>query len=230
LRLLLYVLQVAVKVKKAQQKLKLRHKINNIYRHGKIGLCGMLLIVGLGNPGSQYADNRHNIGFKILDAIQAAYKFPDYTSKFQGLVSTGQIGTEKIILLKPMTYMNLSGQSVGECMRFYKIPVENVIVFHDEIDLVLGKIKVKQGGSSAGHNGLKSMDQHIGKDYWRVRFGVDRPATGHQVSSYVLQDFSSNEKPEVQDLTHILVDEVPKLIEGDTQGFMSEIARRKQGK
>jgi PTH1 family peptidyl-tRNA hydrolase len=191
---------------------------------------GMLLIVGLGNPGTQYADNRHNVGFKILDAIQQSYKFPDFTSKFQGLVTTGQIGSEKVILLKPLTYMNLSGQSVGECARFYKIPVDQIIVIHDEIDLVLGKVKVKLGGGSAGHNGLKSLDQHLGKDYWRVRFGVDRPPQSHMVSSYVLQDFSSQEKPDVQDLIHILVDEMPKLVAGERELFMSEIARRKLGR
>jgi PTH1 family peptidyl-tRNA hydrolase len=193
-------------------------------------VVGMLLLVGLGNPGTQYADNRHNVGFKIVDAIQQSYKFPDFTHKFQGFVSTGQIGDQKVILLKPMTYMNLSGQSVGECMRFYKIPVDQVYVFHDEIDLALGKIKVKQGGGSAGHNGLKSLDQHLGKDYWRVRFGVDRPPESHMVSTYVLQNFYNQEKPEAEDLIHVLVGEVPKLITGDHQGFMSEIARRKQTK
>jgi len=209
-----------------KQKLKLLSPNINDF---KIRFMGMLLFVGLGNPGAQYADNRHNVGFKIVEAIQQTYKFPEFTSKFQGLVSTGQIGTEKVILLKPLTYMNLSGQSVGECMRFYKIPVDQVYVFYDEIDLVLGKIKVKQGGGAAGHNGIKSLDAHLGKDYWRVRFGVSRPLHSQQVSSYVLQDFSSNEKPDVQDLIHILVDEVPKIAAGDKEGFMSEIARRKQG-
>lgn len=190
----------------------------------------MLLIVGLGNPGAQYVNNRHNVGFKALDEIQQTYKFPDFSSKFQGLVAAGQIGSEKVILLKPMTYMNLSGQSVGECMRFYKIPTENVYVIHDEIDLALGKIKVKQGGSNAGHNGLKSMDQHIGNNFWRVRFGVDRPLSSHMVSTYVLQDFASNERPFMEDTIHILVDELPKLITGDVQSFMSDIARRQQGK
>lgn len=189
---------------------------------------GMLLIVGLGNPGSQYVNNRHNIGFKVLDEIQQTYKFPDFSSKFQGLVTAGQIGTQKIILLKPMTYMNLSGQSVGECMRFYKIPTENVYVIHDEIDFVPGKIKVKQGGGNAGHNGLKSMDQHIGNNFWRIRFGVGRPANSAMVSNYVLQDFNTNERPLIEDTTHILVDELPKLITGDTQSFMSDIARRQQ--
>jgi PTH1 family peptidyl-tRNA hydrolase len=206
--------------------LKLKLKLN--YNDIKLRFMGMLLIVGLGNPGTQYANNRHNVGFQIVDAIQQTYRFPDFTSKFQGLVTTGQIGSEKVILLKPLTYMNLSGQSVGECMRFYKIPADHVIVFYDEIDLVLGKVKVKQGGSAAGHNGIKSLDQHIGKDYWRVRFGVDRPAASHQVSSYVLQDFASSEKPVVQDLINVLVGEVPKLVVGDKEGFMSEIARRKQ--
>lgn len=190
----------------------------------------MLLIVGLGNPGAQYADNRHNVGFKILDAIQLDYKFPAFTSKFQGLMTAGQIGSEKVILLKPLTYMNLSGQSVGECARFYKITPDQIFVFHDEIDLVLGKVKVKQGGSPAGHNGLKSLDQHLGPDYWRIRFGVGRPVASHMVSSYVLQDFTSAEKPDVQDLINILSGEVPKLVAGDHQGFMSEIARRKQVK
>lgn len=194
----------------------------------RIGLVGMLLIVGLGNPGAQYANNRHNVGFKIIDEIAKDFKFPEFTSKFQGQVSTGQIAGEKIILLKPMTYMNLSGQSVGECMRFYKIPVENVYVFYDEIDLALGKVKVKQGGGAAGHNGIKSLDQHLGQNYWRVRFGVDRPKISSMVSGYVLQDFSSVEKPILDHMITITSREVPKLISGDVQGFMSEIARLKQ--
>ncbi|MBP6985636.1 MAG: aminoacyl-tRNA hydrolase [Alphaproteobacteria bacterium] len=190
----------------------------------------MLLMVGLGNPGVQYANNRHNIGFRILDAIQAEYKFPAYISKFQGAYATGRLADQNIALLKPMTYMNLSGKSVSECIRFYKIPVENVYVFYDEIDLVLGKVKVKIGGSAAGHNGIKSLDQYIEKEYTRVRFGVDRPVGGQPVSSYVLQDFASFEKNDVQDLIHILVDELPRLVAGDKERFMSEIARRQQTK
>lgn len=200
----------------------------NNREQNKLRLVGMLLIVGLGNPGTQYANNRHNVGFKIIDEIAKDFKFPEFTSKFQGQVSTGQIGGEKIILLKPMTYMNLSGQSVGECMRFYKIPIENVYVFYDEIDLALGKVKVKQGGGAAGHNGIKSLDQHLGQNYWRVRFGVDRPKLSSMVSGYVLQDFSRDEKSLLDYLVSITSRELPKLVAGDMQGFMSEIARLKQ--
>jgi len=147
------------------------------------------LIVGLGNPGAKYARNRHNIGFMALDEIASAHGFSPWRAKFQGQVSEGRLGTTKAILLKPETFMNLSGQSVGEAARFHKIDPAEVIVFHDELDLAPGKIRVKTGGGHAGHNGLRSIHAHIGADYDRVRMGVGHPGHKDAVAGYVLHDF-----------------------------------------
>ncbi len=146
----------------------------------------MKLLVGLGNPGSQYARTRHNIGFAAVDAIAEKYGFSAWSKKFKGLICEGEVAGEKILALKPQTFMNLSGESVGECIRFYKIEPQDVIVFHDELALPSGKMRMKQGGGNAGHNGLKSLDQHIGKDYHRVRIGIGHPGTPDAVTGYVL--------------------------------------------
>jgi len=148
------------------------------------------LFVGLGNPGAKYAHNRHNVGFMALEQIAADHGFSPWRGKFQGAFSEGRLGREKVILLKPETFMNLSGQSVGEAMRFYKLEPEDVTVFHDELDLAPRKIRVKQGGGHAGHNGLRSIHQHIGPDYWRVRIGIGHPGHKDRVSGYVLHDFA----------------------------------------
>ncbi|MFP4097915.1 MAG: aminoacyl-tRNA hydrolase [Alphaproteobacteria bacterium] len=156
----------------------------------------MWLFVGLGNPGDKYAYNRHNIGFMVLDAIidQNPDVYPDYRRKFQGYTSEGRIKTNKVILLKPLTYMNNSGNAVAQAVKFYKIAPENIIVFHDELDIAPGDVRVKCGGGNAGHNGLKSIQAHIGgADFWRVRIGIGRPAHKGQVSNYVLSDFSKTE-------------------------------------
>jgi PTH1 family peptidyl-tRNA hydrolase len=155
----------------------------------------MYLLVGLGNPGSEYAATRHNIGFIAIDALAGAASF---SSKFHGLSASHTIEGQKVILLKPQTFMNLSGKSVQAAMAFYKIPPENVIVLHDELDLPLGKIRIKQGGGANGHNGLKDIDQAVGNDYWRIRLGIGHPGMKEQVHSHVLSKFSAQEMVEVE--------------------------------
>lgn len=156
----------------------------------------MWLFVGLGNPGAKYAKNRHNVGFMVIDAIADANPvFGSFRSKFQGQMSEGRLGNKKVILLKPETYMNNSGQSVTQAAKFYKIEPENIVVFHDELDINPNSVRVKQGGGNAGHNGLKSIQSHIGTpDFWRIRIGIGRPSHQGQVSNYVLDDFSKAEK------------------------------------
>src|SRR5579859_1600867 len=149
----------------------------------------MRLLVGLGNPGTAYSRNRHNIGFMAADEIVRRHGFSGWRSKFQGECAEGNIDGEKTVVLKPHTFMNLSGQAVGAAVHFHKIPSENVIVFYDELDLAPGKIRIKKGGGSGGHNGIKSLDSHIGQDYWRVRLGIGHPGDKNLVSPYVLGDF-----------------------------------------
>lgn len=155
----------------------------------------MFLLVGLGNPGPEYALTRHNIGFMAIDALEAAGSF---TSKFHGLSASSSIDGQKVVLLKPQTFMNLSGKSVQAAMAFYKIPPEKVIVFHDELDLPLGKIRIKQGGGANGHNGLKDIDQMVGPNYWRIRLGIGHPGMKEQVHGHVLSRFNDNEMTEVE--------------------------------
>lgn len=152
------------------------------------------LLIGLGNPGEKYTQNRHNIGFRAVDTVRSQYQMPSWSSKFQGLISSGTIERQKIHCLLPQTFMNLSGQSAQQACQFYKIPTENVIVIHDDIDLEPGKIRFKQGGGHGGHNGLKSLDSHLGKNYWRLRVGVGHPGHRDLVSPYVLNNFSKEEE------------------------------------
>ncbi|MCP4824148.1 MAG: aminoacyl-tRNA hydrolase, partial [Shimia sp.] len=160
----------------------------------------MKLFVGLGNPGSKYAGNRHNIGFMALDRIADDHGFGPWKGKFQGALTEGRLGSEKVMLLKPETFMNLSGQSVGEAMRFYKLTAEDVVVFHDELDLAPGKLKYKKGGGHAGHNGLRSMHQHLGEAYARVRMGIGHPGRKDLVSHYVLHDFHKMDQEWLDDM------------------------------
>lgn len=182
------------------------------------------LLIGLGNPGKDYAANRHNVGFMAADAVAERYTFSPWSKKFRGQICEGKIGEEKAYLLKPQTYMNLSGESAGEAARFYKIPPENIIVIHDELDLPLGRLRVKRGGGNGGHNGLESLDQYLGEDYLRIRIGIGHPGDKDMVSDYVLSDFLKAEKP----LAQTMVDEVAKhcalLLKGDEAGFMNKIA------
>jgi PTH1 family peptidyl-tRNA hydrolase len=186
----------------------------------------MRLWVGLGNPGAKYAGNRHNIGFMALDRIAEAHGFGPWRSRFQGLTSEGTLAGGKVLLLKPQTFMNLSGQSVGEAMRFLKLAPLEVTVFHDEIDLAPGKLKVKTGGGHAGHNGLRSLHQHIGDAYHRVRLGVGHPGHKDAVPAYVLHDFAKADQPWLDDLLRGIEDGAPALAQGDWAGFQNKVALR----
>lgn len=186
----------------------------------------MRLFVGLGNPGARHAGNRHNIGFMAVDRIAADHGFGPWRAKFQGQVAEGRLGAEKVVLLKPETFMNLSGQSVGEAMRFYKLEPPDVTVFHDEIDLAPGKCRVKQGGGHAGHNGLRSLHGHIGEDYRRVRLGVGHPGHKDRVPGYVLHDFAKAELDWLEDLLRGVSDGAPALAEGDAAKFMNAVSLR----
>ena len=188
----------------------------------------MQIFVGLGNPGANYAHNRHNIGFMALDQIAAENGFGPWKSKFQGRMSEGRLGNEKVILLKPETFMNLSGQSVGEAMRFFKLEPTDITVFHDELDLAPGKCRVKSGGGHAGHNGLRSLHQHIGADYHRVRLGIGHPGHKDAVAGYVLRDFAKADQNWLADLLDGIAGGAGKLAQADTGGFMNAVALRVQ--
>ena len=184
----------------------------------------MQLFVGLGNPGAKYARTRHNIGWMALDEI--ARGFAPWRAKFQGEIAEGRLGSEKILLLKPHTFMNLSGQSVGEAMRFYKLSPGDITVFHDELDLAPGKCRVKTGGGHAGHNGLRSLHQHIGPDYTRIRLGIGHPGDKAKVPSYVLHDFAKADEAWLTPLLSGIADGAAKLAEGDHAGFQNAVALR----
>jgi len=183
-----------------------------------------LLIAGLGNPGSQYARNRHNAGFIVLDELHAQYKFGPWKAKFEGLLSEGSLGGRKTYLLKPQTYMNLSGDSVGPALRFFKLPLEALVVIHDEIDLAAGKLKAKTGGGDAGQNGLRSITATLGPDYRRVRLGIGHPGEKHKVSGHVLDNFSKDDILWLKPLVMAMVEAAPLLAQDDDAGFMSKVA------
>jgi len=184
----------------------------------------MRLLVGLGNPGTRYAKNRHNIGFMAVDAIAQRYRFPAFRAKFQGAFAEGMIGDTRVMLLKPETYMNASGESVGAAARFYKVPPAEIAVIHDEIDLVEGKLRVKLGGGAAGHNGLRSIDETIGPDFWRVRLGVGHPGAKELVEAYVLQNFLVEERLWLEPLLGAIAEAAPLLVADDASGFMTKVA------
>lgn len=186
----------------------------------------MKLIVGLGNPGAKYAGHRHNIGFMALDRIAADHGFPAWKGKHQGSLSDGRFGSDRVVLLKPETYMNNSGQSIQAAMRFYKLEPEDVIVLHDEIDLAPGKVKFKQGGGHAGHNGLRSVHNHIGPDYARVRLGVGHPGRKELVPAYVLHDFAKSDQDWLEDVLRGVSDGAPYLASGDAAKFSNAVALR----
>jgi len=190
----------------------------------------MWLFVGLGNPGAKFQNNRHNIGFMAAEHIARRHNFSDFKkSKFKGDVAEGKLGTEKVILLKPTTFMNLSGEAVLPAASFYKIPPENIVVFYDEIDLEPTKLRVKQGGGHNGHNGLRNIDQHLGKDYHRVRLGVGRPEAGKaEVHNYVLGNFAKSDDKWLNTILESLADEAPLLVENNADKFMSNIAMEVQ--
>ena len=186
----------------------------------------MFLFAGLGNPGQNYAMNRHNVGFMVLDLLADSYDFPAWQKRTAALQTTGQINRSKTMLLKPQSYVNKSGLPVAEVVRFHKIPANHVFVFHDELDLAAGRVRVKQGGGHGGHNGLRDIDRHLGQDYWRVRIGIGRPDNpAMDVKSWVLADFTKIETNGwLSDLLSAIIDEAPQLTTHDDSGFMSRVA------
>lgn len=177
--------------------------------------------IGLGNPGAKYSGHRHNVGFMAVDALAREARASAPQQKFSGLLQTADYQGRKLYFFCPQTFMNCSGVPTSELVRFYKIPLENVMVLHDELDLPLAKVRIKQGGGHGGHNGLKSLDQHIGKDYWRVRIGIDHPGIKEMVHSHVLSDFSGDEARRVETLLAELAKELPKLIDKDAPAVMN---------
>ena len=186
----------------------------------------MKLFVGLGNPGAKYAANRHNIGFMALDRIAADHGFGPWKSAFKAQVAEGRLGSRKVLLLKPQTFMNLSGEAVQAAAAFYKIPPEDITVFHDELDLAPGKMRLKQGGGHAGHNGLRSIHAHLGEAYGRVRLGIGHPGHKDRVAAYVLHDFAKADGDWLDDLMRGLSDGAPALAEGDGPRFQNAVAAR----
>ncbi|MAQ37248.1 MULTISPECIES: aminoacyl-tRNA hydrolase [Thioclava] len=186
----------------------------------------MQLWVGLGNPGAKYANNRHNIGFMALDRIAEDHRFAPWRGKFQGQVSEGRFGSTRVVLLKPETFMNLSGQSVRAAADFYKVDVSDITVFHDELDLAPGKCRLKQGGGHAGHNGLRSIHQHMSPDYARVRLGIGHPGHKDRVAGYVLNDFPKAEQEMLDDLLRGISDGAPALAAGDGSKFLNAVSLR----
>lgn len=185
----------------------------------------MKILVGLGNPGDKYEQNRHNVGFMAVEAIAENHSGGPWKRRFQGFASEADIGRERCLLLKPSTFMNESGRSVGEALRFYKISPADVIVFHDELDLEPGRVRVKFGGGHAGHNGLKSLSAHIGNDYHRVRIGIGHPGSREAVVSYVLHDFSKKDREWLEPLLHAIARGAPHLLTGQDAKFLNEVAR-----
>ncbi len=183
----------------------------------------MFLFVGLGNPGAKYASNRHNIGFMAVDVIAAAHKFSPWKKKFQGEICDGTLAGEKVLLLKPQTFMNESGRSVGEAVRFHNIPLTNVFVFYDELDLEAGKLRVKLGGGAAGHNGIRSISSHITPEFKRVRLGIGHPGDARMVTPHVLGDFAKSDREWLVALLDAVADNAAMLIEGTEAKFQSHV-------
>jgi len=183
----------------------------------------MLLIVGLGNPGARHAGNRHNIGFMAVDAIAKRHGFPPWRRRFQGVATEGTLGGARALLLLPGTFMNESGRAVEEAAHFYKIGLDEIVVFHDELDLPAGKLRIKTGGGVAGHNGLRSISAHLGNDYRRARIGIGHPGVKELVHSYVLSDFAKSEKGWVETMCEAVADNAPLLAKGPDSSFQNKI-------
>lgn len=185
----------------------------------------MRLLVGLGNPGSRYAYNRHNIGFMALDDIVERHGLSAWRKRFQGEVSEGTIAGQKVLALKPMTFMNESGRAVGEAARFLKLQPEEIVVLYDEIDLAPGRIRVKRGGGAGGHNGIRSIDQHVANDYWRVRLGIGHPGLKHLVHGHVLGNFTEEEEAWLDPLLEAVAKEAALMVKGEMNAFMSKVSQ-----
>ena len=182
----------------------------------------MLLLVGLGNPGARYARQRHNVGFMAVDAVAEAHGFPSWRSKFSSLVSEGRLASRRVLLLKPQTYMNRSGYAVGDAVRFFKLPLHDVVVCHDELDLAPGKVRIKTGGGVAGHNGLRSLAEHLSsRDFRRVRIGIGHPGVAGEVMNYVLSKPSPEDRERIQAAIDIAVETMPAIARGDFERAMN---------
>ena len=187
----------------------------------------MLLLVGLGNPNPNNTNNRHNVGFLVIDQINKKFKLSKQKPKFKGLLTTGEIGEQKVYAIKPLTFMNSSGVCVKELIEYFKINVKDVFVFHDDMDIDIGKVKVKFGGNSAGHNGIDSIDKNIGKNYSRVRIGIGRPIKNSEGADHVLENFSIDEKNDVEEVTKNIIESLSILINKDLDLFSSKINQKK---
>ncbi len=183
----------------------------------------MLLLVGLGNPNPNNSDNRHNVGFLVIDAINEKFKLSKQKPKFKGLLTAGKIDEQKVFAIKPLTFMNNSGICIKELIEYFKIDVKNVFVFHDDMDINIGKVKAKLGGSNAGHNGIDSIDKNIGKNYSRIRIGIGRPKDNTTGADHVLDNFSNNEKQYVEKVTNNIIESLSILIKKDLDLFSSKI-------
>jgi PTH1 family peptidyl-tRNA hydrolase len=182
----------------------------------------MLVIAGLGNPGARHARNRHNIGFVAIHAIAAVHRFGPFRARFQGLAAEGPIGSRRVMLLAPQTFMNDSGRSVGEALRFHKLDASALIVIHDELDLAPAKVRVKTGGGNAGHNGLRSISAHVGNDYRRVRLGIGHPGDKAMVHNFVLSDFAKSDAAWVEAVCRAVAEAAPLLVEGQDASFQNK--------
>ena len=186
----------------------------------------MLLLVGLGNPNPNNKNNRHNIGFLVIDAINEKFKLSKQKPKFKGLLTTGKIDEQKVFAIKPLTFMNSSGICIKELVEYFKIDASNIFVFHDDMDISIGKVKVKFGGSDAGHNGIESIDKNIGKHYSRIRIGIGRPKINSLGADHVLDNFSLEEKKKVEELTESIINSLSILIKKDLDLFSSKINQK----
>jgi PTH1 family peptidyl-tRNA hydrolase len=186
----------------------------------------MMLLVGLGNPNLNNSNNRHNVGFSVIDAINEKFKLSKQKPKFKGLLTTGKINEQKVYAIKPLTFMNNSGVCIKELIEYFKIEVKDVFVFHDDMDINIGKVKTKVGGSNAGHNGIDSIDKNIGKNYSRIRIGIGRPKTDSTAADHVLDNFSIDEKQNVEEVTKNIIESIPILISKDLDLFSSKINQK----
>jgi peptidyl-tRNA hydrolase, PTH1 family len=190
----------------------------------------MLIIAGLGNPGAKYAGNRHNVGFMAVDAIQRRASFSPWSKKFKAEISEGEIDGEKVLLMKPQTFMNLSGESVGEAMRFYKLAPKDILAIYDELDLAPGRTRIKTGGGHGGHNGIKSLDAHCGKEYRRLRIGIGHPGSKEQVQNHVLGDFAKSDRVWLEPLMDAIADNAGMLVKGEDSQLMNKLTLAVGGK
>ena len=184
----------------------------------------MLLVVGLGNPDPEHAWNRHNIGFMVVDGIAQRHRFASYRNRFCGLISHGEIESERVAIFKPTSFMNESGRAVGQALRFFKLSLNQIVIVHDDLDIVPGKVRVKTGGSAAGHNGLRSIDSHIGKEYLRIRLGVGHPGDKAMVTKYVLSDFAKDDQSWLDRVIPAVADAIPFILRGDEPGFTNKVS------